>query len=268
MWAAVRSVLLAIGIALVAVVAPAGVSTAAVSQPRWAAIASVWPAPGAVVGVAHPVVVAFRSPVADRQAAERTIAVQTTPKMTGKYEWLDDNVVQWVPDRFWPAHSTVALSVGKLSADFDTGPALVGVANISDHTFTVTVDGVEAGPPPALPAPHHRPHWGEDGVLPATMGKAEFPTPVGRYAVMARDRSVVMDSSSVGVPVDDPEGYRFTVEHAVRITARGLYVHSAPWALRSLGIDNVSHGCIGLSPTDAEWYFDTVNIGDPVIVEE
>lgn len=267
MWAAVRSVAV-VGVlvaAAAAVVPPAGASSAAVNQPRGVAIASVLPAAGTVVGVAHPVVVTLWSPVRDRRAAEHAITVQTTPKMTGNYEWLDDTVVRWVPDQFWPAHSTVALSVGKLTADFETGPAVVGVANISARTFTVTVDGVGAGP---LPAPHHRPHWGEDGVMPATMGKAEFPTPVGRYTVMAKDRSVVMDSSSVGIPVDDAEGYRFSVDHAVRITARGLYVHSAPWALRSMGIDNVTHGCIGLSPTDAEWYFNTVNVGDPVIVHE
>ncbi|HET9877287.1 MAG TPA: L,D-transpeptidase [Mycobacterium sp.] len=265
MWAAVRAIPMVVSIAAVAVVAPAGASPATVSQLQGVAIASVLPAPGTVVGVAHPVAVTFRSPVINRRAAERAIAVQTTPKMTGKYEWLEDNMVQWVPDHFWPAHSPVGLSVGKLSADFKTGPAVLGVANISSRTFTVTVDGVEAGP---LPAPHHRPHFGEDGVLPATMGKAEFPTPVGHYTVMAKDRSVVMDSSSVGIPVDDPEGYRVPVDYAVRITGRGLYVHSAPWALRSMGIDNVSHGCIGLSPADAEWYFNAVNIGDPVIVEK
>ncbi len=267
MWAAVRSVVVMFGLAVVAVAVAAGPSAAAVVHSHGTAIASVLPRPGALVGVGHPVVVTFGSPVANRRAAERAIAVQTAPKMTGSYEWLDDTVVQWVPDQFWPAHSTVALSVGKRSADFKTGPALVGVASISARTFTVTVDGVQAGPPLPLPAPHHRPHWGEDGVLPATMGKAEFPTPVGRYSVMAKDRSVLMDSSSVGIPVDDPEGYRFMVDHAVRISGRGLYVHAAPWALPSLGIDNVSHGCIGLSPTDAEWYFNAVTIGDPVIVE-
>ncbi|EUA42840.1 putative secreted protein [Mycobacterium xenopi 3993] len=62
--------------------------------------------------------------------------------MTGKFEWLANDVVQWVPDRFWPAHSTVALSVGALSTDFKTGPAVLGVADISDHTFTVSIDGV------------------------------------------------------------------------------------------------------------------------------
>lgn len=268
MWAAFRSFPVVLGVAVATTVTTTGVSAAAVSQPLNVAVASVLPATGTVVGVAHPVVVTFTSPVADRLAAERMLAIRSTPKRSGVYEWLNSQVVQWVPDSYWPEHSTVALSVGKRSAGFDTGPKVVGKANISAHTFTVTIDDVEASPPQALPAPHHRPHFGEEGVLPATMGKAEFPTPVGRYTVMAKDRSVIMDSSSVGIPVDDPEGYRFTVDHAVRITARGLYVHSAPWALRSLGLDNVSHGCIGLSPTDAEWYFDTVHVGDPVIVEE
>ena len=77
-----------------------------------------------------------------------------------------------------------------------------------------------------------------------------------------------MDSSSVGIPVSDPDGYLLKVDYAVRITSRGLFVHSAPWAENSLGYDNVSHGCISLSPTDAEWYFNTVTVGDPVIVQE
>jgi lipoprotein-anchoring transpeptidase ErfK/SrfK len=149
--------------------------------------------------------------------------------------------------------------------NFTTGPAVVGVADISGHTFTVSVDG---GPPSALPAPHHRPHWGEQGVFPASMGRPEYPTPVGIYTVLSKERSVIMDSSSVGIPVDSPDGYRLTVDYAVRITSRGIFVHSAPWAVNSLGFENVSHGCVSLSPEDAEWYFNTVNIGDPVIVQE
>ncbi|MFZ0228535.1 MAG: L,D-transpeptidase, partial [Mycobacterium sp.] len=183
-------------------------------------------------------------------------------------EWLDNDVVQWVPDRYWPAHSTIALSVGGLSTDFKTGPAVLGVADISDHTFTVSVDGIRTGPSPRPPAPHHQPHWGEEGVMPASMGRPQFPTPVGVYTVLSKDRTVIMDSSSVGVPLTDPAGYRVPVDYASRISSRGLFVHSAPWALQSLGRENVSHGCISLSPADAEWYFNTVNIGDPVVVKE
>ena len=52
------------------------------------------------MGVAHPVVVTFSAPVANRHAAERAIEVKTAPAMTGKFEWLGYDVVQWVPDRF------------------------------------------------------------------------------------------------------------------------------------------------------------------------
>jgi lipoprotein-anchoring transpeptidase ErfK/SrfK len=268
MRAVVRCVLAVGAVAASVVAAPADIRLAAVSHPYGLAIDSVLPARGAVVGVAHPVVVTFRGPTVNRHAAERAVEIKSTPPMTGKFEWLDNEVMQWVPDRYWPAHSTVALSVGGLATEFQTGPAVVGVANIADHTFKVTVDGVESGPPPALPAPHHRPHSGEAGVLPASMGRPEYPTPVGSYTVLSKERSVIMDSSSVGIPVDAPDGYRIPVDYAVRFTNRGLFVHSAPWAVNAMGLENVSHGCISLSPEDAEWYYDTVHVGDPVIVQD
>ena len=268
MRAVVRCVLAVIVIAATVVVGPARVSRAAATQSERFAVTSVLPTRGDVVGVAHAVVVTFSAPVANRHAAERAIDIKTTPAMTGKFEWLDTDVVQWVPDGFWPSHSTVALSVGGQSTDFKTGPAVLGVADISDHTFTVAIDGVGAGPTPPLPAPHHRPHWGEQGVMLASMGRPEFPTPVGLYTVLSKERSVIMDSSSVGVALTDPAGYRVPVDYAVRITRRGIFVHSAPWAVNSLGLENVSHGCVSLSPADAEWYYNTVNVGDPVIVKE
>src|SRR5271157_6083484 len=104
MRAAVRSVLVVIAIAVTMVAGPVGVRLAvSVSQDSFA-ITSVLPTRGEVVGVAHPVVVTFSRPVASRHAAERAIDVKSVPAMTGKFEWLDRNVVQWVPDRFWPAH--------------------------------------------------------------------------------------------------------------------------------------------------------------------
>jgi lipoprotein-anchoring transpeptidase ErfK/SrfK len=257
-----------VGIAAIVIAGPPAVSMAASSQGYQLAISSVLPSQHDVVGVAHPVVVTFNRPVPDRRWAERALDVGSTPAMTGTYQWLEDDVVQWVPDQYWPSHSTVALSVGGLRTNLQTGPAVVGVANISDHTFTVSIDGVHAGPAPALPSPHHRPHWGEAGVMPASMGRPEYPTPIGTYTVLGKERDVTMDSSSVGIPVTAPDGYLMDVAYAVRITSRGLFVHSAPWAENAIGYENVSHGCISLSPTDAEWYFNAVNVGDPVIVQE
>ena len=215
-----RAVLVVIGLAWAVVAGPAGTSLAAVDQSHRVAIASVLPTRGDVVGVAHPVVVTFSAPVADRWAAERAIDVKSEPTMTGKFEWLDDHVVQWVPDRYWPAHSTVALSVGGRSTDFDTGPFVLGVADISDKTFTVSIDGADG---------HGK------RVLLASMGRPEYPSPVGSYTVLAKEPSVTMDSSSVGIPVDAADGYLLKVADAVRITRRGLFVHSAPWAVAAMG---------------------------------
>lgn len=268
MRAVVRCVLAIAGIFATVFAGPANISLAASNRAGGLAIASVLPKPGDVVGVAHPLVVTFSGPVTNRLAAERALDIASAPAMTGRFDWLESNVVQWIPDQFWPAHSTVALSVGGRPTNFVTGAAVVGVASIADHTFTVTIDGVEAGPSSALPAPHHRPRWGEPGVFPASMGRPKYPTPVGIYTVLAKERSVIMDSSSVGIPVHSPDGYHMEVAHAVRITKRGLFVHGAPWAVNALGNSNVSHGCVSLSPEDAQWYFDMVKVGDPVIVRE
>lgn len=119
-----------VGIAGSVVAGPADIHLVAAKQSYGFAVASVLPTRGQVVGVAHPVVVTFSAPItnpANRHAAERAVEVKSTPAMTGKFEWLDNDVVQWVPDRFWPAHSTVELSVGSLSSDFKTGPAVVGL---------------------------------------------------------------------------------------------------------------------------------------------
>ena len=268
MRAVFRSVLVAAGTAASVVAGPSGVSLAASDQSFRFPIASVGPMSGQAVGVGYPVPLTFRSPVVDRKAAERILHVTSSPAMTGKVERLNNAAAQWVPDRFWPAHSTIALSVGGASAEIKTGPAVLGVADISDHTFTVRIDGVPSGPSQQLPTPHHQPHLGEPGVMPASMGRPHFPTPVGVYTVLSKDRTVVMDSSSVGVPITDPEGYKTKVDYAARFTSRGLFVHAAPWAVNSLGRENVSHGCISLSPADAEWYFNTVNIGDPIVVKD
>ncbi|VEG55626.1 ErfK/YbiS/YcfS/YnhG family protein [Mycolicibacterium aurum] len=263
--AAVRGALVVGIVAASAVAAPIGTGKAA----SWSAlpgIASLLPADGAVVGVAHPVVVTFDGPVANRRAAEQSLRIKSQPPMSGSFDWVESNVAQWVPDQFWPAHSTVKLMAGNLpERNFDVGAAVIGVANLTDHTFTVTIDGQ---PPSALPAPHHRPNWGQNGVFPASMGRPEYPTPVGIYSVLGKERDVVMDSSSVGIPIDADDGYLLDVEYAVRFTQRGLFVHSAPWAVNQMGYENGSHGCIGLSTEDAEWYFNTVNVGDPIIVQE
>lgn len=260
----IRSVLTVSVVVAMLATSTTEVDNLAIRLPLADAIASIEPSGATPVGIAHPVVVTFGAPIRDRAGAESALHIQSTPVVAGRTEWLDDRTLSWQPEHFWPAHATVQLLVAGRKTEFQTGPAVVGVASVSQHTFTVTVDGSSVG----LPAPHHQVHAGEEGTLLASLGRPEYATPVGTYPVLGKDRTVTMDSSSVGIPVTEDDGYRMKVDYAVRISRRGLYVHSAPWAIASMGLDNVSHGCISLTPAEAEWYYDTVSVGDPVIVEE
>lgn len=212
-------------------------------------VASVSPSAGDVVGVAAPVTITFAKPITDKPAAERSIQFSSPKTPAGTFEWTGDTVVQWTPSTYWPAHSPITVSVEDYKTSFDTGAQTVGVADLDAHTFTVSIDGVVARE------------------MPASMGKPKHPTPIGSFTALEKQAVVVMDSRTIGIPLTDPEGYKLTVNNAVRVTWGGVYVHSAPWSVASQGKANVSHGCINLSPDNAAWYFNTVNIGDPIIVQ-
>ncbi|MCV7199218.1 L,D-transpeptidase [Mycobacterium angelicum] len=246
---AVRYLFVMVAITAMAVAVSGNPATGAVPVPTpTPGVASILPADGAVVGVAHPVVVTFTAPVTNRHAAERTIRVISPADMTGHFEWVNSNVVQWVPDHYWPAHSHVSVGVQELTEGFDTGDELLGVASISAHTFTVSRNGEVLR------------------TMPASMGKPSRPTPIGNFTALSKERTVVMDSRTIGIPLNSSDGYLITASYAVRVTWSGVYVHSAPWSVNSQGYANVSHGCINLSPDNAAWYFNTVNVGDPIEV--
>ena len=223
-----------------------GAASPSSTDPR---VAMIRPGPGQVVGVGHPVLVGYTGPVDDRAAIERAITVTTSRPLDGQFTWLTDRLVEWTPRSFWPAHTTVGVRVGGIKTDFTTGAAVVSVADISAHTFTVSIDDQVVRE------------------MPASMGKAGFETPRGTFTALEKQRTVVFDSRTIGIPLNDPEGYLIDGQYAVRVTWGGVYVHSAPWSVGSQGSANVSHGCINLSPENAEWYFNTVQVGDPVIVQ-
>jgi lipoprotein-anchoring transpeptidase ErfK/SrfK len=246
---AVRTGWLAAVTAALTVAASAGPAVASTPPAtRAAGVASIQPASGAVVGVAHPVIVTFTGPVADRAATERAVTVTAPNHITGRFDWPAADVLEWKPDGYWPAHSHVGVRVHALSTGFETGDEVVGTASISAHTFTVTQNGEVLR------------------TMPASMGKPTRPTPIGDFSALSKERTVVMDSRTIGIPLESSEGYKITAQYAVRVTWSGVYVHSAPWSVDSQGYANVSHGCINLSPDNAAWYFDTVHIGDPINV--
>ncbi|MGX9672690.1 L,D-transpeptidase [Mycobacterium sp. HM-7] len=247
-----KTVRYALAVAASAVMMLSGsVGAAVAALPEPLPVAAITPSGGPAVGVGMPVTVTFSRPIADRGRAERTIEF-SSPKMTkapaGTFAWLADNKMQFTPSTYWPAHSSIMVSVGGVKQSFETATATLGVASISGHTFTVSIDGQVVK------------------TMPASMGKPKHPTPVGSFTAMGKENPVVMDSRTIGIPLNDPEGYKLTVYYAVRVTSGGVYVHAAPWSVAQQGNSNVSHGCINLSTDNAQWYYNQVNIGDPIVI--
>jgi lipoprotein-anchoring transpeptidase ErfK/SrfK len=209
------------------------------------------PANGATVGVAQPIIIDLPGRVDDAGAAESAVHITSNPPVEGKFYWQTPTQLRWRPLSFWPAHTAVTVDAGGTVSSFQTGDALVATADDATHQLTVTRNGTVVQ------------------TFPMSMGMAAggHQTANGTYYVQEKMASVVMDSSTYGVPSSSPNGYRVTVTDAVRFDNSGNFVHSAPWSVDDQGRRDVSHGCINLSPTNAKWFFNNFGPGDPLIVK-
>jgi lipoprotein-anchoring transpeptidase ErfK/SrfK len=209
------------------------------------------PVSGSTVGVGEPIIINFGRPIADRPMAEQAIHISSTPPVPGKFYWLTPTQVRWRPLSFWPAHTAVHVDAAGTMEDFRTGDQLIATADDATHQLTVTRNGTV------------------EKTIPMSMGMAAggHQTPNGTYYVLDKKAKVVMDSSTYGVPVNSTWGYKVNVQNAVQFDNSGDYVHSAPWSVDDQGKRDVSHGCINISPSNAQWFFDNFGSGDPIVVK-
>ncbi|MDT5343757.1 MAG: hypothetical protein QOE52_2941 [Mycobacterium sp.] len=209
------------------------------------------PVSGSTVGVGEPIIINFARPIADQPMAERAIHVSSNPPVSGKFYWLTPSQVRWRPLSFWPAHTAVHVDAAGTVSNFVTGDALQATADDAAHQLIVTRNGAVVQ------------------TFPMSMGMAAggHQTPNGTYYVLDKKAKVVMDSSTYGVPVNSTYGYKVDVQNAVQFDNSGDYVHSAPWSVADQGKRDVSHGCINISPSNAQWFFDNFGSGDPIIVK-
>ncbi len=220
----------------------------------------VLPAEGEVVGVGQPVAVRFDENITNRLAAQRAITVKTTPEVEGAFYWLSNREVRWRPAEYWKPGTKVEVAVNTYGVDL--GDGLFGQENVStsftigDQVITTVDDNTKT-----LTVKRN----GEViKSMPVSMGKNSTPTNNGTYIVGDRRAHMVMDSSTYGVAVESPNGYRTEVDWATQISYSGIYVHAAPWSVGSQGYSNVSHGCINVSTSNGKWFYDNAKRGDIV----
>ncbi|AUG76809.1 L,D-transpeptidase [Kitasatospora sp. MMS16-BH015] len=218
-----------------------------------------------VYGVGQPLTVKLSEPVeepAARQEIERSLQVVSQPAVTGAWYWVDDKELHFRPQEYWPAGTRIRLSYDRPGALVSAG-RYVGEA--SSRSFTIG-DRVEA----LVDAGSHQMTYRRNGAVvatfPVTTGKPGFSTRNGIKVVLGQESLVRMNGETIGIKEGSKEAYDLDVHWATRVTWSGEYVHAAPWSVGSQGVENVSHGCTGMSTDNAKWFFDQTRIGDIVQV--
>ena len=227
--------------------------------------ASVWPDSGLSVGVGQPIVLSFSQPIitpASRQSVLAFLHVSmSSPVPVGAY-WFSPTELHLRPQSFWPTGEQITFSYalggwdagsgewgqGTNSVTFTIGDARISTANLATDQMAVTDNGQLVA------------------TYPISAGRDQYPTMDGTHIVLDRESQVQMISSSVGIPVNSPDGYNETVYWDVHISDSGEYVHAAPWSVGAQGNSNVSHGCVNVSPANAEQFFNFSRVGDIVNV--
>jgi len=213
------------------------------------------------VGVGMPVIVVFSSAVKNKKAAQAALTVSSTPAVEGAWRWFSATEVHWRPKAYWPSgtkvHVTAAMSNVEL-ADGVWGKRTTTSSFTISRSQIITVDTVRH----ALTV---RRGGSVVRTIPVTTGKAGFRTRNGIKVVMSRESQVRMDASTLGTDKNDPEYYNLLVNWALRLTYSGEFLHAAPWSVGSQGRANVSHGCTGMSTSNARWLYDNSVVGDVVV---
>jgi lipoprotein-anchoring transpeptidase ErfK/SrfK len=93
-----------------------------------------------------------------------------------------------------------------------------------------------------------------------------FWTQPGIYTVMDKANPVIMDSSTFGLPVNSRLGYKESINWATKISTDGIYLHELASTVWAQGNTDTSHGCLNLSPANAQWFFNFAVPGDVVEV--
>jgi lipoprotein-anchoring transpeptidase ErfK/SrfK len=224
--------------------------------------ASLLPGDGQTVGVGMPVVVRFSAPVKNQDVILEGFSVTAASGTEIRAKWFSPYELHFRPQSYWKTGEKVSVSMhldgldagnnvfgsGSKQMTFTVGAAHVSLVDVNTHVMTVSENGNQVRS------------------MLISAGRPKYPTMNGVHFVWGKAANLIMDSSTVGIPRNSPDGYYEKVQWNVQITTGGEYVHSAPWSVASQGQNNVSHGCVNASPTDAKWFYGFTQMGDIVQV--
>ncbi|MFB7940027.1 Ig-like domain-containing protein [Streptomyces sp. NPDC056049] len=232
------------------------------------------PEDGSTVGVGMPVSINFNKAITDKKAVQGGIKVTSSSGQEVVGHWFDATRLDFRPDDYWKAGSTVTLKLdldGVEGADgvfgvqqktvtFKVGRSQVSTVDVATKTMTVVRDGKVLR------------------TIPISAGSPDNTTYNGQMVISEKFKETRMNGATVGFTDSDGKGeYDIKdVPHAMRLSTSGTFIHGNYWGARSIfGSVNTSHGCIGLADVKgagdpkqaAAWLYDQSITGDVVIVK-
>ncbi len=203
-------------------------------------------------GVGMPIILRFDQPIIHRRAVERSLSIFASRRVVGAWYWDGDTTLYFRPRSYWPAHTRVRFvahlngiegapgvyGTHTLTQRFVIGRSLIAVADTQTHHVRIYLNKRLFG------------DW------PMSSGRPGDDTPNGTYLSIEKANPQDM----IG------PGYNIEVPWSVRFTWSGDFLHDAYWSVGEQGFTNVSHGCVNLSPADAQTYYLMSVPGDPVTI--
>ncbi|OBF29067.1 L,D-transpeptidase [Mycobacterium sp. ACS1612] len=220
-------------------------------------------ADGQTVGVAAPIIIQFDASISDKASVEKALKVTTDPPVEGSWAWLPDEVggsrVHYRTKDYYPPGTKVSVDARLYGVDF--GDDAYGAQDITLNVQIGRRQVVKAE------ASSHRIQVldGSGAVImdfPCSYGEGDLPRNITRSGV-----HVVTEKYEDFYMSNPAAGYSNAHERwAVRISNNGEFIHANPASSGAQGNSNVTNGCINLSTSDAEQYFQSAIYGDPVEV--
>lgn len=102
-------------------------------------------------------------------------------------------------------------------------------------------------------------------------GRPGWETPTGTFPVQRRVEKDTMDGATLVGQGPNGAGASYKVENVRYVqyfTADGAAIHENYWRRpATFGVPG-SHGCIGMLPADAAWFWDFAQVGTPLVIHE
>jgi lipoprotein-anchoring transpeptidase ErfK/SrfK len=226
--------------------------------------AAVYPLNGSTVGSGQPIEINFSEPVLNKEAMEKAVKITVSSGQPVAWRWYSDRKVRIRPETFWASGTQVTVDMPLFGLDF--GNNMIGNSNVTVSFKTGPQRVAKVDDVTKVMNVYF------DGQLvktaPVTLGSPDWLSPTGYAVIMEQERKSKFNAGSIGLKPGDKGYYPpLEVEYANRLTSSGVYVHQAlQSAWGSVGRSNVSHGCVGLLPADAQWFFNNMKTGDLVQV--